>query len=45
MANQNGIDVVLIDDVYFEAGRVERTESCLSSVMMVIVSGAVGLRG
>jgi hypothetical protein len=31
--------------VYFEGRTVERTESCLSPVMTMIVSGAVGLRG
>jgi hypothetical protein len=45
VANQNEINVVLIDDVYFEARRVERTESCLSSVITMIVSGEEGLRG
>ena len=45
MANQSGIDAALIDDVYFEARAVERTESCLSSVVTMIVSGAVDLSG
>jgi hypothetical protein len=45
MANQNGIEAVPIGNVYFEALRVERIPSCLSSVMTTIVSGAVGLRG
>jgi hypothetical protein len=32
-------------DVYFEICTVERTESCLSSVVTMIVSGPVALRG
>jgi len=45
MANQSEIDAVLIDDAYFEARRVERTQSCLSTVMTMTVSGGEVLSG
>ena len=43
MANQHAIEAVPIDNVYFEARKVERIPSCQSSVMMTIVAGGLDL--